>query len=284
MNMPYWSNEQSGEPLFWVKNRPVYVTGVLILAHCVCFIIGVFAAALDFSSWFVELSFNTRAVLLHTKLWQLLTYPWVHTPSLAFALDMLVLYWFGHDVEHILGRLKYLLLYFSLIFLPAVFSLGLSAIDPTIRGIMNGSDLIHFSLFIAYTCLFPSSELFLGIKAKWVAIIFLALFSLIDIASKSWIHLFWCWSSVAIATYSILGRKILQYLSSFKIGMAKRKAQKPKASESPSAYNKKKTEEDETIDAILDKIAKSGIGSLTKSERAALERARIALLKKDQKK
>lgn len=283
MNMPYWSNEQGGEPLFWVKNRPVYLTGLLIIIHCCTFIIGVLAAAFDFSPWFVELSFNTRSVLLHTKVWQLLTYPWVHTPSLAFALDMLVLYWFGHDVEHVLGRTKYLLLYFSLIFLPAVLSLSITAIDPTLTGIMNGSDLIHFSLFIAFSCLFPSSELFLGIQSKWVAIIFLALFSLIDIASKSWMHLFWFWCSVAIAAYSIYGRKVFHFLSPLKTKITARKIQKPKDQESSPLY-KKKTDGDETIDAILDKIAKKGMGSLTKSERAALERARIALLKKDQKK
>ncbi|QSR88770.1 rhomboid family intramembrane serine protease [Methylacidiphilum caldifontis] len=283
MNMPYWFNEQSGEPLFWVKNRPVYLTGLIIIIHCFTFIIGVFAAAFDFSSWFVELSFNTRSVLLHTKIWQLFTYPWIHTPSLAFALDMLVLYWFGHDVEHAVGRLKYLLLYFSLIFLPAVLSLGLAAINPTLSGIMNGSDLIHFSLFIAFTCLFPSSELFLGIRAKWVAIIFLALFSLIDIASRSWMHLFWCWCSVAIAAYSIYGKNISHFLSPARLKIPIRKPQKSKEQESASLF-KKKTEGDEAIDAILDKIAKKGMSSLTKSERAALEKARIALLRKDQKK
>jgi hypothetical protein len=37
-----------------------------------------------------------------------------------------------------------------------------------------------------------------------------------------------------------------------------------------------------SVDPILDKIAKSGIGSLTASERQALDRARNRLLKKSE--
>jgi hypothetical protein len=41
-------------------------------------------------------------------------------------------------------------------------------------------------------------------------------------------------------------------------------------------------EGDVEIDALLDKIAKSGLNSLSKAERAKLERARQELLKKEQ--
>jgi hypothetical protein len=39
----------------------------------------------------------------------------------------------------------------------------------------------------------------------------------------------------------------------------------------------------ESIDAILDKISKHGVGSLDARERAALEKARANLLKRDQR-
>ncbi len=37
----------------------------------------------------------------------------------------------------------------------------------------------------------------------------------------------------------------------------------------------------ESIDPLLDKISKHGLGSLTHSERAVLEKARVSLLRKD---
>ncbi len=45
----------------------------------------------------------------------------------------------------------------------------------------------------------------------------------------------------------------------------------------------KETKAAESIDEILDKISKQGVGSLNASERAALERARTKLLKRDQR-
>jgi len=45
----------------------------------------------------------------------------------------------------------------------------------------------------------------------------------------------------------------------------------------------KDVKETESIDEILEKISKQGVGSLTARERAALERARTNLLKRDQR-
>jgi hypothetical protein len=45
----------------------------------------------------------------------------------------------------------------------------------------------------------------------------------------------------------------------------------------------KETQATESIDQILEKISKQGVGSLNARERAALERARTNLLKRDQR-
>jgi hypothetical protein len=42
-------------------------------------------------------------------------------------------------------------------------------------------------------------------------------------------------------------------------------------------------EPDSDVDALLDKIAKSGLASLSREDRAKLEKAREALLKKEQR-
>ena len=39
----------------------------------------------------------------------------------------------------------------------------------------------------------------------------------------------------------------------------------------------------DSIDAVLEKISRHGVGSLTSAERATLERARTQLLKRDQR-
>jgi hypothetical protein len=60
----------------------------------------------------------------------------------------------------------------------------------------------------------------------------------------------------------------------------------PKPSSPPRAIPRvelAETAADTEVDALLDKIAKTGLASLTASERARLEKAREELLKKERK-
>lgn len=54
------------------------------------------------------------------KLWQLLTYGFVHGSFMHIAFNMLGLYWFGRDIEIIHGRRKFLQFYLSTIILSGV--------------------------------------------------------------------------------------------------------------------------------------------------------------------
>jgi hypothetical protein len=58
---------------------------------------------------------------------------------------------------------------------------------------------------------------------------------------------------------------------------------KPVRSRIPKPKSPGEKEESENVDAILDKISKRGIGSLTRRERASLERASRNLSAKDRR-
>ncbi len=279
--MGYWPGDGRGEPVFRLQNRPVYLTDIFIAFHCLSFVVGVLSVATYRLAWFQELSLSPQAVLSQGKVWQIFTYAWVHSPSLWFALWMLMFFWFGREVEFALGRKKYFFLYLSLILAPAICAVLFSLVDPS-GGTFYGPDEAHMAIFVAFAALSPAAELIFGITAKWYAIVLLALYVLIDISAHAWTPLLMLSVASGIAYLSVRMPNV-SWLSSW--GERWRKRGRTFSAPRPPTPSKGGTHAPvESIDTILDKISRNGIGSLTKSEREALERARKALLRKEQRK
>ncbi|CAB4244183.1 Peptidase [Methylacidimicrobium sp. AP8] len=278
--MGYWPGDGRGEPVFRLQGRPVYLTDIFIAFHCLSFVVGVLSVATYRLAWFQELSLSPQAVLTQGKVWQVFTYAWIHSPSLWFALWMLMFFWFGREVEFALGLKKYFFLYLSLILAPAICAVLFSLVDQT-GGTFYGPDEAHMAIFVAFAALSPGAELMFGITAKWYAIVLLALYVLIDISAHAWTPLLMLSVASGIAYLSVRMPDI-SWIRSWRQGWGRRG--RPAASSHTFFPSKAAGASAESIDAILDKISRKGIGSLTKSEREALERARKALLRKEQRK
>ncbi|MDD2676489.1 MAG: rhomboid family intramembrane serine protease [Methylacidiphilaceae bacterium] len=278
--MAYWPGDGRGEPVFRLQNRPVYLTDIFIAFHCLSFVVGVLSVATYRLAWFQELSLSPQAVLSQGKVWQIFTYAWVHSPSLWFALWMLMFFWFGREVEFALGLKKYFFLYFSLILAPAICAVLFSLIDSS-GGTFYGPDEAHMAIFVAFAALSPAAELIFGITAKWYAIVLLVLYVLIDISAHAWTPLLMLSVASGIAYLSVRMPEV-SWLRFWERDWRRR----TRASASPRTSGQQKGTKApaESIDAILDKISRNGIGSLTKLEREALERARKALLRKEERK
>ncbi|MDD4931948.1 MAG: rhomboid family intramembrane serine protease [Methylacidiphilaceae bacterium] len=278
--MGYWPGDGRGEPVFRLQNRPVYLTDIFIAFHCLSFVVGVLSVATYRLAWFQELSLSPQAVLSQGKVWQVFTYAWVHSPSLWFALWMLMFFWFGREVEFALGTKKYFFLYFSLILAPALCAVLFSLIDSS-GGTYYGPDEAHMAIFVAFAALSPAAELIFGITAKWYAIVLLALYVLIDISAHAWTPLLMLSVASGIAYLSVRMPDV-SWMRFW--GREWRRRTRSLASARAPARQKGTKAPLESIDTILDKISRNGIGSLTKSEREALERARKALLRKEERK
>ena len=64
------------------------------------------------------------------------------------------------------------------------------------RAGLAGSTTIHFAIFIAFAAIYPNVELFLRMQAKWVALVFVAAYSLQLLAFHAWSELAVLWMSV----------------------------------------------------------------------------------------
>jgi len=228
--------------------------------------------------------FDSAQVWLHGQVWRLVTYAFIHPPSgyalLWFAIEMYMLFFFGREVERFVGRRAYIWLYGLLLFVPALI---LTLWGLGVRTGLAGSGALHFAVFAAFVTLYPNVQFFLRIPAKWIFLILAAIGTLSALAAHDWQDLVVLWTSIGIAFLFIELRGAgpeLAWVNNFKDLFRP----KPKLYVVQKPTARRVVEPDDvyaSVDPILDKISKSGMGSLTETEKKILDRARNRLLTKD---
>jgi membrane associated rhomboid family serine protease len=275
-------------PVAWMGRYPVDVTTMLVGVHVVFAILTAILVGVVGISVLTSLQFDSTAVLQGGQVWRLLTYAFIHSPTLSgllwFAVEMYMLFVFGREVERFIGRRAYIALYLTLLLLPVLVLSLLSVWTPTR---FATSTAIHFGIFLAFATIYPNVELFFRIMAKWVALIFVAIGTLSALAMHDWQSLVVLWISIGAAFLFIELNGAGPELAWWNAVKA-RFASRPKYHVVPKPRPRSssgRTESDDvysSIDPILDKISKFGIGSLTPSERRQLDRERERLLKKSE--
>jgi membrane associated rhomboid family serine protease len=275
------------QPVTWVGRHPVDVTTILVGVHVLLMVLTCFLVALGGGAILNLAIFDSAQVLVYGRVWQIVTYAFVHAPYSAsallwFAVEMYMLFAFGREVERFVGRRAFIALYALLVWVPTVFLLlaGLWG-----RFGVAGSLTLHFGVFIAFASIYPNVEMFfLRIPVKWIALIFTAIGTLAAFANHDWASMILLWSTVATAFLFIQLRGVGPELVWWD-NLKARLQPKPKFHVVPRSNPRRVAEPEnihESIDPVLDKISKQGINSLTASERRALDRARNRLLKKPQ--
>jgi membrane associated rhomboid family serine protease len=269
-------------PVTWMGRYPVDVTTMLVGVHVAAAVITSIFVMLRFGV-LDYLTFDSAAVLYSGQVWRLFTYAFVHTPStlLWFAVEMYMLFVFGREVERFIGRRAYIVLYLILLLTPAAL---LTVWGLWQRSALSGSPALHFGIFVAFATIYPRVELFLRIMTKWVVLILAAVYTFQLLAYHAWSDLVVVWTSIGAAFLFIELRGAgpeLVWWSDLKA----RFGPKPKFHVVQKARPRRVAEPEDvytSIDPILDKISKFGIGSLTANERRQLDRERERLLKKSE--
>ncbi len=274
------------QPVAWVGRYPVHVATLLVAIHSLIMVITCFLMAFGAAAFLQLFIFDSAQVLGMGRVWQIATYAFVHAPYsgsalLWFALEMYMLLVFGREVERFVGRNAFIILYALLVVVPTIF---LTVAGLWMRLGLAGSAAVHFGIFIAFVTIYPNVEMFLRIQAKWVAIVLAAIGTLGALAGRDWSSITVLWVSIATAFLFIRLRGIgpeLVWWDNLKSTLRP----KPKFQVVPRPGPRRVIEPEnelESIDPVLEKISRSGIGSLTASERRALDRARARLLKKSE--
>ena len=289
------------QPLFWVAGRPVHVTLLLVFLHIASLMICSMLQGLPVRFiWF-----SSDAVLHHWALWQPFTYAFAHLlgdlqDTITFLLEMVFLFMWGREVERYFGRKIFATLYLMMLLTAPVVLLTYSSLGH--REIFYArSSLLHFGVFVAFATLSPSAQFFGYVASKWVAVAIFVLLTAAFFSRADYEELMVLWSTSAVAyfgvRYASVGGEAFSFFGNLRDKLPRRTAPrgvrprlKPRRAidttepaEPVGAVSSYRAFGDvhESIDPLLDKISKHGLASLTHSERATLERARVSLLRKD---
>ena len=289
------------QPLFWVRGRPIHVTTLLVILHSASLILCCLAPMVLHTTLvdvLRRLFFSSDAVLHRHMWWQVVTYNFAHVPSPWFLLDMIFLFIWGREVERYFGRKTFAVLYGGLVLAAPVFLLT--------RALLLGSDQVLFQegsyyvdmgVFIVFATIYPNVQFFFGIACKWFAWAFVAIGTLQCLAIEATNDLSVLWLDVAVAffgaRYASMGSSGFSLPEGWRLrekfprktvpGGVKPRLKPRRAVDTDSGGSEDHQGRDvhESIDPLLDKISKHGLASLTNSERAVLEKARVSLLRKD---
>jgi len=275
-------HEQSEDyrPLFWLAGRPIYATALLILLHIVACVVTAICISVLGGSTIEAIALYPSDVIYRGEIWRLVSYV-IFLPSIWFVFAMGFLYFAGREVEQFVGRKTFLKLYAALVIIPALVLCALSFVFPTEH--LGGSESV-FGVFVAFATLYPGFVLniwFVNLTAKGWAYVLLGIYSLYDLAGHEWPSMVLLWSCAIVGYLAMrlsgAGRGFTWLTDWLEERRGRRLARER------DFKVLKDTKATESIDEILDKISKHGVGSLNARERAALEKARTNLLKRDQR-
>ncbi len=274
-------------PLTWFGRAPVYATTILVVLD----LIGMFATTLLKTARYSPeqlLGFDAQLFWRDGHLWQFFTAPFVSYPSFFYIFSLFCLYSFGVGIESYLGRRIFLRLLTVL--------LSISALVPTLwwlfqgAGHYDGNYHIFIGIFVAYATLYPNAEYWNWITMKWLAFAGITLSAMMYLPDHNWPAIT-SLLAVCAAAFAYIrferGHWTMPHFSLFRPKPRLRvlPAPVPVKARVGARHAPIETHEapESEVDALLDKIARSGLASLSPGERAKLERAREDLLKRDRR-
>jgi len=279
----YFASHDQRPITFWGR-VPVYAIGVITAAYAVGLILCVLFETARISV--VPAMFAPRA-FLRGALWQPFTFSFVGGVSFFTLLGLMCLYSWGVEVERHLGRARFLTLFALLVLVQP----ALSLVWWLVFGVpvaLGGSYAVTAALLIAFATIYPNIEYFGWIPLKWFAFACFAIGSLMYFPAHDWVGLSMLWAACGAAfgyvrslqqgrTFDLAGKVRTLFRPRPRLSVVPR--ERPPAGPIPRRGNAR--DPVDSIDAILEKISKSGMASLTARERATLEKVRETLIKKE---
>jgi hypothetical protein len=209
---------------------------------------------------------------------------------------MLMLWYFGKEVENGLGWKRFAILYGGLILIGPMMLQGLGyAGRPQTY---SGAAEINFAVFAAFTAMHPGARFFFGVAARWVFLGLLAISVLQFLANQQLANfvVLLATSTLAITLLRKSGYTEPLFESGFSWKLPWQKSSTASASlakgggasarrtlgrNAATPTPEASFHPEQQLDILLEKIARKGIGSLDASERDTLEKARRAMIRRE---
>lgn len=279
--MSWLPESQDRLPLMWWKGQPVYLAALLAIAGVVSMIV----TSLLSVDLVLRLTFTFGNVVDRQWFWTPVTYVTMNPPSLFFIFTSYLFWRFGQQIELHFGRRVFVKLVVGLMLVTPLL-LSLIALAGPREWPAVGIGQLEFGVFLAFATLYPRAKMSLIIATidVWIlAAVFVGVSALSSIASRNWAALFILAGQVLFAYGYIRyeqGRWTLPSLSFLKMKRNPEPARRlPVPKPKPAAAKSPRVDLEEKVDAILEKIHREGLQSLTEEERRTMELASETLRK-----
>ncbi|MES2569040.1 MAG: DUF6576 domain-containing protein [Verrucomicrobiota bacterium] len=267
------------QPLGYLGRLPLHITTLLAALYLVGMVV---AQTLNpIGTAISGFSFVTSEFYGRGWVWEAFTHTFVNSFSIFFLFAVYCFYSAGIEVERYLGRARFVKFFaLSLLVVPVTLGLWkLAGFSTAFQGINH----LFVAMFVAFGTLYPNIEYLSWIRLKHVVMAICIISGLLAFWARDWVGL----SVLAAEGATAFGFiRYLQHGGALEFGDLKEKLFGPRRNFRvlPPPERSHGSEADdviEEIDPLLEKIAKSGLASLSRQERAKLEKARQALINKE---
>lgn len=267
------SKDASGDA--WFRLGRFEVTSTLLVALLGA--VGIVACA--FLPGLVTTGFLDPGRVLAGEVWRLVTWPFVDRVSLWSVLTLVLLWYFGTELERQVGRRNMMWLLVGIWSVQTVLAL---VVGTFLGGAALASlGTIQFVVLLIWIAENPRRPFFFGIPAWVIGAVLVAVQVLGFIATRDVVGLFAMLASVFVAAMIARSMGLLSDLTWLpgrrgapRPAAPRASAPRAPASRSHQRQERRMTSDAERIDALLEKISEHGIHSLTPAERKELEKLR----------
>lgn len=267
--MFFENSYRDNQPLTRVGKLPVYGTTMVVAAIVVGLVVSSLAGGGVAAAMF---AFEPDRFWQHGQIWRALSYLMVGQVDFFTIFNLLFLYSFGRDCEQEMGRRRYFAFLGFLVATPVAIATLLWLLG--FGGGVAGSTHLAMGLVIAFATIYPNVEWWASIPMKFVAIgcMFLAAVGHLHTGDEIGLGstLMTCGVSFGYIRAIRAGAIEGIALPGFFRRLSKSGGKAARKSDTPGE-----------MDALLDKIAKTGMDSLTAKERARLQSTRTEIMKRD---
>ena len=261
------------EPYPLYGYRPSYrvpsVVRTLIIINVGFFVVTLFThRGAEGSSLAHVYNFFVRSLALHPQkalrggyIWQFITYSFLHADFFHILFNMLVLFWFGREMEALLGRHSFLGLYLVGAFVAGL-AHSLAYVGATEQRLVVGASGAVFAVLVLFACYFPNRYVlvffFLPMKIKYLVALLIGANLMMASAGGSDIAVLAHLGGAAYGFIYYRYRHVIESLPSMLAGRSKSLAQAWRAREMTK------------LRKLSEKATRGGLDSLTPKERQFL--------------
>jgi hypothetical protein len=225
----------------------------------------------------------------HLFLWQLLSYSFVEINPLGISFPFFMQLAFNLYLLWVLGAMLmerskplFFALYFGAAVVAGLFAIGIMYLTHS-HQLISGAIIPLYGVMVAWTMVYPETTLLLfltmPVRATWLILGIIGINLFIDLANTNWVGF------VTTASSSLFGylfsliawkrRSVFSFLHPFENWLLRLTDTTPVRSKEPKIYDiqsgKPRLNDDQFMDAMLEKISRLGQESLTPQEKERMQ-------------